>query len=124
MIGKPADVMDQLPHLIVGQAWEGEHGGVGRSVADDPEQLSVGNGSHGLGAGEVPRRRRAFKIGFGYAIALFSMADLAGDGFSLKLKNVFPGFEGGVVQRNRVFHFQELGGSSGRFPFLRAFLRG
>ena len=94
--------MNQLPDLFVGQAGKGEHGSIGRSVADDPEQLTVRQGSHGFRAGEVSRGRCAFKIGFAFAIALHPMTGFTCDGFTLKLKYCFSGIEICVIQRNGI----------------------
>ena len=40
--GETAEVIHQSPDVLLGQVGKGGHGGIGRAVPDDPEQLPVG----------------------------------------------------------------------------------
>ena len=54
------DVGHQLPDFLVGELAErfrGRHAGARRSIANDPEELTIGNFFHDFLAGEITRRR-------------------------------------------------------------------
>jgi len=53
------------------------HGGAGRAVLDDPEQLPVGDSVHLRAAGEVARRRGAGEIRITLPVAVFTVTKFA-----------------------------------------------
>ena len=76
--------MDQLPDFFIAQCGlMGRHGGIFRSMLDDPEQLSIGNLLHRFGAGEIPRRRIKFRGKTAVAVSTPAMTLATGGGFGV-----------------------------------------